>query len=151
VKIAAGADHAGFSLKTAVVKHLRARGHEVVDFGTDSETVSVDYPSYGHRVAATVAGGAAERGVLVCGTGIGMCITANRHAGVRAADCVTPYLAEMSRRHNDANVLCLGGRILSADEALAITEVWMATPFEGDRHIHRIALIDAPEAGMHGE
>jgi ribose 5-phosphate isomerase B len=80
-----------------------------------------------------------------------MCITANRHAGVRAADCVTPYLAEMSRRHNDANVLCLGGRILSVDEALAITDVWMATPFEGERHIHRIALIDDPEAGAHGE
>ena len=151
MKIAAGADHAGFRIKAAVVRHLRARGHEIIDFGTDAETQSVDYPSYAHLVAAAVAGGAVERGVLVCGTGIGMCITANRHGGVRAADCVTPYLAEMSRRHNDANVLCLGGRILSEDEALAITEVWMATPFEGDRHLRRIALIDEPEVGTDGE
>jgi len=151
VKIAAGADHAGFRIKAAVVRHLRARGHEIIDFGTDSETQSVDYPSYAHLVAAAVAGDAVERGVLVCGTGIGMCITANRHGGVRAADCVTPYLAEMSRRHNDANVLCLGGRILSEDEALAITEVWMATPFEGDRHVRRIALIDEREVDADGE
>jgi ribose 5-phosphate isomerase B len=93
-----------------------------------------------------VAAGTADRGLLVCGTGLGVCMAANRHKGVRAAACTTPHLAEMSRRHNDANVLCLAGRLLSEDEAWAITEVWMATPFEGGRHEHRVDLIDAGAA-----
>lgn len=142
MKIAAGADHGGFAIKEAVVRRLRAQGHEVVDVGTDTGDVSVDYPDFGHCVAMMVASGEAERGVLVCGTGLGICMTANRHRGVRAADCLTPYLAEMARRHNDANVLCMGGRLLSEDEAWAITEVWMETPFEGGRHERRIAKID---------
>ena len=142
MKIAAGADHAGYAVKQAVVRRLRAQGHRVDDMGAGDGETSVDYPDYAQRVAAAVASGAAERGVLVCGTGIGMCIAANRHAGVRAADCTTPHLAEMSRRHNDANVLCLAGRLLSEDEAWAITEVWMATPFEGGRHARRVGLID---------
>lgn len=142
MKIAAGADHAGYALKQAVVRRLRAQGHEVVDVGTTDAETSVDYPDYAHRVAAAVASGEVERGILVCGTGLGVCMTANRHKGVRAAPCATPYLAEMSRRHNDANILCLAGRILSEDEASAITEVWMATPFEGGRHLRRVAAID---------
>ena len=142
MKIAAGADHAGYAVKQAVVRHLRSQGHEVADVGTDSAETSVDYPTYAHRVAALVAAGAAERGLLVCGTGLGVCMAANRHRGVRAAVCITPHLAEMSRRHNDANVLCLGGRLLSEDEAWAITEVWMTTPFEAGRHRHRVELID---------
>ena len=109
MKIAAGADHGGFALKQAVVRRLRSLGHEVIDVGTDSEEVSVDYPVYGHKVAELVASGEVERGVLVCGTGIGICMSANRHKGVRAADCFTPYHAEITRRHNDCNVLCLGG------------------------------------------
>jgi ribose 5-phosphate isomerase B len=147
VKIAAGADHAGFSLKDAIVKHLRTQGHEVVDLGTHAEA-SVDYPAFAHQVAAAVAAGEADRGVLVCGTGIGMCMAANRHPGVRAADCFTPYIAEMARRHNDANVLCLGARVLSADEALAIVEVWLTTPFEAGRHAQRVALIDQPSESL---
>jgi ribose 5-phosphate isomerase B len=143
VKIAAGADHAGFSLKDAIVKRLRAQGHEVADVGTHGEA-SVDYPVFAHQVAAAVAAGEADRGLLVCGTGLGMCMTANRHRGVRAADCFTPYIAEMARRHNDANVLCLAGRLLSEDEAMAIVEVWLATPFEEGRHAHRVELIDQP-------
>lgn len=146
MKIAAGADHAGYAVKQAVVRHLRAQGHEVVDVGTDDGETSVDYPDFAHLVAEAVASGGAERGVLVCGTGIGMCMAANRHAGVRAADCTTPHLAEMSRRHNDANVLCLAGRLLSEDEAWAIAEVWMATPFDGGRHERRVARIDGEEA-----
>lgn len=142
MKIAAGADHAGYAIKQAVVRRLRAQGHEVVDMGTGDAETSVDYPDHAHRVAAAVAAGDAERGVLVCGTGIGVCMVANRHRGVRAADATTPHLAEMSRRHNDANVLCLAGRLLSEDEAWAITAVWMATPFEGGRHMHRVELID---------
>ena len=119
MKIAAGADHGGFALKQAVVRRLRSLGHEVIDVGTDSEEVSVDYPVYGHKVAELVASGEVERGLLVCGTGLGICMSANRHKGVRAADCFTPYLAEITRRHNDCNVLCLGGRVLSEDEAWA--------------------------------
>jgi ribose 5-phosphate isomerase B len=142
VKIAAGADHGGYIIKEAVARRLRSQGHEVMDVGTDSAATSVDYPTYAHRVAALVAAGKVERGVLVCGTGLGVCMAANRHRGVRAADCTTPHLAEMSRRHNDANVLCLGGRLLSEDEAWAIVEVWMTTPFEGGRHSHRVELID---------
>jgi ribose 5-phosphate isomerase B len=145
VKIAAGADHAGYAVKQAVVRRLRAQGHQVDDVGTHDGETSVDYPDYAHLVAEAVASGAAERGLLVCGTGIGMCMAANRHAGVRAADATTPHLAEMSRRHNDANVLCLAGRVLSEDEAWAITEVWMATPFDGGRHERRVGLIDGDE------
>ena len=97
---------------------------------------------YGHAVAGTVERGEADRGILVCGTGLGMCMAANRHRGVRAADCTTVELAEMARRHNDANVLCLGGRLLTADEAWPIVETWLATPFEGGRHARRVAEID---------
>lgn len=143
MKIAAGADHGGFDIKQAVVRRLRSQGHEVIDVGTDSADVSVDYPDFGHRVAAMVASGEVERGLLCCGTGLGICMSANRHQGVRAADCFTPHLAEMARRHNDCNVLCLGGRLLSEDEAWAIAEVWMTTPFEGGRHARRVELIDA--------
>jgi len=142
VKIASGADHGGYAVKQDLVRRLRAQGHEVVDVGTDSAETSVDYPTFAHRVAAMVASGTVERGLLVCGTGLGVCMAANRHRGVRAADCLTPHLADMARRHNDANVLCLGGRLLSEDEAWAITEIWLATPFEGGRHSRRVALID---------
>ncbi len=147
MKIAAGADHAGFAIKELVVARLRRQGHEVIDAGVDSEERSVDYPVYAHRVARLVASGEVERGLLVCGTGLGVCMAANRHSGVRAADCFTPHLAEMTRRHNDANVLCLAGRVLSEDEAWAITEVWLETPFEGGRHKARLDLIDDPGAG----
>ncbi|MEZ5124691.1 MAG: ribose 5-phosphate isomerase B [Thermoleophilia bacterium] len=147
MKIAAGADHAGFVVKKSVVRRLRSLGHEVVDLGPDSGDAPVDYPTYAHAVAEMVASGEADRGLLVCGTGIGMCMAANRHKGVRAAVCATPHMAHMARRHNDANVLCLAGRVLSEDEAWAITEVWMTTAFEGGRHQHRIDLIDAEEEG----
>ncbi|HUK78683.1 MAG TPA: ribose 5-phosphate isomerase B [Thermoleophilia bacterium] len=141
VKIAAGADHAGFALKDALIERLRAAGHEVVDLGTSSDA-SVDYPVFAHGVADRVAAGEFERGLLVCGSGIGMCMAANRHPGVRAADCLTVEMAELSRRHNDANVLCLGARLLESDEAWAVVEAWLATPFEGGRHERRVAEID---------
>jgi ribose 5-phosphate isomerase B len=147
VKLAAGSDHAGFGIKDAVVRRLRAQGHVVVDVGTTDGEASVDYPDYAHAVADMVARGEVERGLLVCGTGIGVCMAANRHRGVRAADCTTPHLAEMSRRHNDANVLCLAGRILSEEEAWAVTEVWMATPFEGGRHARRVEGIEGEGRG----
>lgn len=147
MKLAAGSDHAGFAIKEAVVRRLRAQGHEVIDVGTTDGETSVDYPDYAHAVAAMVERGEVERGLLVCGTGLGVCMAANRHHGVRAADCTTPHLAEMARRHNDANVLCLAGRVLSEEEAWAITEVWMATPFEGGRHARRVELIEEEGRG----
>jgi ribose 5-phosphate isomerase B len=143
MRIAAGADHAGFELKEALVVRLREAGHEVVDVGTAS-LLSVDYPVFAHAVARQVAGGEVDRGLLVCGSGVGMCMAANRHPGVRAADCFSEGIAELSRRHNDANVLCLGGRFLEPSEAWAITQVWLTTPFEGDRHARRVALIEQP-------
>jgi ribose 5-phosphate isomerase B len=146
VKIAAGADHAGFLLKDELVERLRAAGYAVVDVGTHSDA-SVDYPTFAHDVAGRVARGAADRGLLVCGSGIGMCMAANRHAGVRAADCLTVEMAELSRRHNDANVLCLGARLLEPAAAWAITEAWLTTPFEGGRHERRVAEIDVGAAG----
>lgn len=142
MRIAVGADHAGYMIKAYVVRRLRSLGHEVIDFGTDSAESPVDYPTPAHAVASLVAKGEVERGVLACGTGLGVCMAANRHRGVRAADCLTVHQAEMSRRHNDANVLCLAGRLLSEDEAWAITEVWMDTAFEGGRHERRVDLID---------
>ena len=142
MKIASGADHGGYAVKQDLVRRLRSQGHEVVDVGTGSAETSVDYPTFARRVAAMVASGEVDRGLLLCGTGLGVCMAANRHRGVRAADCLTPHLAEMARRHNNANVLCLGGRLLSADEAWAITEIWLATPFEGGRHSRRVDLID---------
>jgi ribose 5-phosphate isomerase B len=150
VKIAAGADHGGYAIKQAVVRRLRQQGHEVIDVGTTTDETSVDYPVYAHKVAAMVAGGEVERGLLACGTGLGVCMAANHHPGVRAAACDTPHLAELARRHNDANVLCLGGRLLGEDEAWAITEVWMTTPFEGGRHARRIALIDGEPSDDNG-
>jgi ribose 5-phosphate isomerase B len=148
VKIVAGADHAGYPLKHAIVERLRAGGHQVDDLGAGSADESVDYPGYAHAVGRAVASGAADRGLLVCGTGLGMCMAANRHPQVRAADCFTVELAEMSRRHNDANVLCLAGRVLDPEAAWAITQTWLETPFEDGRHGRRVAGIeDAREAG----
>ena len=146
VKIAAGADHAGFALKDELVARLRAAGHEVDDLGTSSDA-SVDYPVFAHGVADRVVGGEADRGLLVCGSGIGMCMAANRHAGVRAADCLTVEMAELSRRHNDANVLCLGERVVGPGLARAIVETFMATAFEGGRHARRVGRIEQAAEG----
>ena len=147
MRIIAAADHGGFELKQAIVARLREAGHDVTDLGTDSPE-SVDYPPFAHAVARAVAEGRADRGLLCCGTGLGVCMTANRHQGVRAADCFTTEMAEITRKHNDANVLCLGGRLLGVDEAWAITEAWLATPFEGGRHERRVALIDDLDADL---
>ena len=147
MRIFAAADHGGFELKQAIVARLRAAGHDVTDLGTDSPE-SVDYPAFAHAVARAVADGRADRGLLCCGTGLGVCMTANRHPGVRAADCFTPEMAEITRKHNDANVLCLGGRLLGVDDAWAITQAWLATPFEGGRHERRIAAIDDLDADL---
>lgn len=141
VKIAIGADHAGFHLKEALRKGILA-GHEVMDLGAHHLNEKDDYPLYAFAVAEAVAEGAAEYGILICGTGIGMSMAASRVPGIRAANCVNAYMARMARAHNDANVLCLGGRVLGPDQALAILEAFLATEFVGGRHERRVRMIE---------
>lgn len=140
MKIAVGSDHAGYPLKERIKEFLVNAGHEVIDFGTTSQN-STHYPLFARDVSLAVQRNEVDRGILVCGTGIGMSITANKFRGVRAALCFNEYMARMSRQHNDANVLCLGDRVIGEDLALAIVEVWLKTPFEGGRHAKRVELI----------
>ena len=144
MKIAIGCDHAGFALKAAVLDELRARDVEVIDCGTDG-TARCDYPDFAVKVAGLVAGGGADRGVLMCGTGLGMSMAANRHVGVRAALCHDAYTAEMARRHNDANVLCMGARAVGGGVAEQMARIFVETPFDGDRHQRRVTKIEREE------
>jgi len=139
--IVIGSDHAALSLKETVKTFLTDRGIEVEDVGTHSQD-SVDYPDFGAQVASRVAGGIYERGVLLCGTGLGMSIVANKFRGVRAALCNDLFSALMSRRHNDANILVMGGRMIGDILALEIVRTWLETPFDGGRHQSRIDKID---------
>ena len=136
-----GADHAGFALKERLVAELKALGYEPLDLGTHS-AASTDYPGYAHDVAGKVEHGEAKRGVLLCGSGLGMAYAANRHRGVRAAVVWSPEIARLAREHNDANVLVLPARFLSEDEGTDILKIWLATEFAGGRHAQRIAKID---------
>ena len=138
--IAIGSDHGGFALKQAIIKHLEAAGYACQDCGTYSEE-SCDYPVYGEAVARAVAAGECERGIVICGTGIGISISANKVRGIRAALCGDCYSAEMTRRHNDANILALGARVLGPGLALKIVDTFLSTEFEGGRHARRIAMI----------
>ncbi len=138
--IALGADHAGWELKDALKAWLIERGHQILDFGTHSPE-SVDYPDYALLVAESVASGKAERGLLVCGTGIGMTMTANKVPGIRAALCFDRFMARMSREHNDANILALGGRLMDQELGLEILQMWLDTPFAGGRHARRVGKI----------
>ncbi len=142
--IALGADHAGFGLKEELKLWLTARGHEVLDFGTNSAEV-VDYPDYAALVAEAVTRGSAVCGVLVCGTGIGMAIAANKVRGARAAACADAEAARMSREHNDANILTLGARVLPREGAFSIIETWLKTDFVGGRHVRRVEKVAALE------
>jgi ribose 5-phosphate isomerase B len=146
MRIAVGSDHAGFDLKRELEPFLRADGHDVVDVGTDSEE-STDYPVYAAAAARLVADGEADRAVLVCGSGVGVSIVANKVDGVRAVNAHDPDEAEMSRRHNDANVLTLAGRRLDEGNATPIVERFLGTEFEGGRHQRRVDQIDAVERG----
>jgi ribose 5-phosphate isomerase B len=139
--IPVGADHAGYALKERLVSELRRLGYEPLDLGTHS-TESTDYPDYAHEVAARVEHHDAERGVLLCGTGLGMAYAANRHPGVRAAVAWSPEVARLAREHNDANVLVLPARFVSPEDGLEILRTWLATEFAGGRHARRIAKID---------
>src|SRR5215207_11269494 len=143
MRIGIGSDHAGFAYKQMLITVLRARGHEVVDFGTDSPA-SADYPVYIRPVALAVASGECERGIVLGGSGNGEAIVANRVKGVRCALCWNVESARLGRAHNDANVISIGERMVSEAEALAITKVWLATEFEGGRHLARINKIDGP-------
>ena len=140
--IAVGSDHGGFALKQAVMRHLRDRGFEYKDFGTYTEE-SCDYPDFGRAVALAVASGECERGIAICGTGIGISITANKIPGIRAALCGDCFSAEATRQHNDANILALGARVVGEGLALKIVDTFLDTPFSNDeRHIRRIAKIE---------
>ena len=142
MRIAIGSDHAAFEHKQALAERLQAAGHEVLDCGC-SGPESVDYPDYAEKVARLVAAGNCGRGIVLCGTGIGVCMAANKIPGIRAALVHDRYTARMSREHNDANVLCLGGRILDVVLALDLAEYWLEVPFEGGRHERRVRKIDA--------
>jgi ribose 5-phosphate isomerase B len=144
MKIAIGSDHAGLALKGEMVSLLREMGLDVMDLGTDTSE-SVDYPDFGDKVSSAVSKGEVDRGVLICGTGIGMSIVANKYRNVRAALCSEPFSARMSRLHNDANILVLGGRVVGSELAKDIARVWMETPFEGGRHLRRLQKISSME------
>ena len=139
--IVIASDHAGVELKAALLEAIRVAGREARDLGP-VDTTSVDYPDFAHLVADAVASGEAAMGVLICGTGIGMSLSANRHRGVRAALCHDAFTAEMARRHNDANVLCVGARVIGGGVAEQVVEVFLSTSFEGGRHQRRVDLIE---------
>ena len=142
MKIAIGCDHGGYALKLAVKKHLEEKGYEVIDYGCHG-TESVDYPVYGEKVGRAVARGECELGVLICGTGIGISLAANRVKGVRAAVCSEPYSAEMTRRHNNANIIAFGARVVGEGTAMTIVDAFLGAQFDGGRHARRVDMIEA--------
>lgn len=140
MKIAVGSDHRGVGVRLRIIPFLQQLGHEITDFGPDAGA-SVDYPDYAQKVARAVAAGEAERGILVDGTGVGMCIAANKVRGVRAAPCHDSITAELSRSHNDANVLCLSADLLGEELIERMLKIWLVTPFDGGRHTRRVEKI----------
>jgi len=147
IRIAVGADHAGYAVKERIKEALQKDGLEVIDFGTHTGE-SVDYPDYAQQVARSVSQAESNRGVLVCGTGLGMAITANKFRGIRAATCNDTYTARMAAEHTDANVLCVGARVVDADHAVAIVHEWLKGKFGGGRHQRRIDKIAELERGQ---
>lgn len=141
MRLAVGADHAGFALKEQVKAFAVSLGHTVTDHGTAS-AASVDYPDFAAAVCRSLLAGEADRGILVCGSGVGMSIAANRHRGIRAVLCTDLYLARFSRLHNDANVLCLPGRLMGPGLAEEVVRTWLETPYEGGRHQRRVEMLD---------
>ena len=141
MKLAIGADHGGYELKKAVRAYLEKQGHEVVDYGCDSPE-RCDYPIYGERVARAVAGGECELGVLICGTGIGISLAANRVPGIRAAVCSETYSAQLTREHNNANIIAFGARVVGEGTAFAIVDAFLNAEFQGGRHAERVAMLD---------
>lgn len=141
MKIAIASDHGGFALKQNVIMYLEAEGHEVSDLGCYSEE-SVDYPQFGRSCAQAVARHNADRGIVICGSGIGISIAANKVKGIRCALCTSVEMAKLSRQHNNANMLALGGRLTELPDALDIVRAWLTTEFEGGRHERRVAQLD---------
>ncbi|MBQ9794201.1 MAG: ribose 5-phosphate isomerase B [Clostridia bacterium] len=141
MKIALGCDHGGLEIKNAIIEDLKNKGVECIDFGTTT-TDSVDYPVYAKKVCAAVQSGECLLGILCCGTGIGMSMTANKQKGIRAAVLSDAFSAEMTRRHNNANVLCLGGRVIDSAKAVELANIFLNTPYEGGRHDKRIAMME---------
>jgi ribose 5-phosphate isomerase B len=150
MKIVIGSDHRGVEIKRRLLDVIRSMGHEVLDIGAQ-EAESVDYPDYANEVGKRVGSGEMDRGILICGTGIGMSMAANKVRGVRAAACQDLLTAEMSRRHNDANVLCLSADLLGEDQMVQMIRVWLETPFEGGRHARRVEKISKIEAEQSGK
>ncbi len=138
--IALGCDHGGLNIKNAVINYLKDKGIEYKDYGCYTSE-SVDYPVYAYKVASAVAGGEAELGILCCGTGIGISMAANKVKGIRAAVVGNEFSAEMTRRHNDSNILCMGGRVTTEEEAVKYADIFLNTPFEGGRHTKRVDMI----------
>ncbi len=146
MKIAIGNDHAAVEMKKEVTAHLEAQGYTVVNFGTDTGE-SCDYPVYGKRVADAVAKKECDLGVLICGTGVGISLAANKVKGIRAAVCSEPYSAQMTRTHNDANIICFGARVVGIATALSIVDAFLSASFEGGRHQKRVDMLTAIEEG----
>lgn len=144
--IAIGCDHGGLNIKNAVIGYLKENGIEYTDFGCYTEE-SVDYPIYAYKVARAVADGEAELGIICCGTGIGVSMAANKVKGIRAAVCTDEFCAEMTRRHNNANIMCMGGRVIDEDKAVSLASIFLNTPFEGGRHEKRVNMITDIENG----
>ncbi len=144
MNIAIASDHAGYEMKNFIKNVLFEMGHRVIDMGTDS-SCSVDYPDYAEAVAKAISEGLYERGILICGTGIGMSIVANKFKNIRAALCNDIFTAKMSRLHNNANILCIGARVIGIGLAEEIVKIWITTPFEGERHSRRIDKINLIE------
>lgn len=150
-RIALGADHAGYQVKERIKRSLQEKGFEVIDYGTHADE-AVDYPDYAKRVAQSVAQAESARGILVCGTGLGMAMTANKFRGIRAATCNDTYTARMAGEHTNANVLCVGARVVDADHAIAIVKEWLKAKFGGERHqrrIDKITEIERDQASLH--
>ncbi len=145
--IALGCDHGGYQIKTAVMDYLKKNGVEYLDFGSYGKE-SVDYPIYAYKVANAVSSGECELGILCCGTGIGVSMAANKVKGIRAAVVSSEFCAEITRRHNNANILCMGGRVINEEQAVKFADIFIHTPFDGDRHIRRIQMITDIENGI---
>ena len=144
MKIGIGNDHSALELKAEIIGFLKEKGHEVIDYGTNS-TESCDYPVYGEKVARAVVSGEVEQGILICGTGLGISLAANKVRGIRAAVCSEPYTARMARQHNNCNVLAFGARVVGAELAKMIVDTWLSTEFEGGRQQRRVDMIMAIE------
>ena len=141
MKISIGCDHAAYDVKLKIIEFLKLNGYEIIDLGTDS-VESVDYPIFGHRVGCSVSNKESDRGIVICGSGIGIGIAANKINGIRAALCTTNFHAEMSRKHNDSNIIALGSRVSNISDMKKMTNIWIETNFEGGRHLDRIRMIE---------